>query len=56
MKEHRDTAITPTSQRRLALPKNARSKRIRSWKDTRTVNEYLGWRMHCESVKFGETK
>ena len=49
MKEHRDTAPTPTSLRREQQPRNKRVRRVPVWRDERRVNEWCGWRMSVSS-------
>ena len=45
MREHRDTAPTPTSLRREQQPRNKRVRRVPVWRDEKRVNEWCGWRM-----------
>ena len=45
MREHRDTAPTPTSLRREQQPRNKRVRRVPMWRDDNRVNEWCGWRM-----------
>ena len=51
MKEHRDTAPTPTSLRREQQPRNKRVRRVPMWRDDRRVNEWCGWRMSVTQVR-----
>ena len=53
MREHRDTAPTPTSLRREQQPRNKRVRRVPVWRDERRVNEWCGWRM-CVTRTQGE--
>jgi hypothetical protein len=50
MKEHRDTAPTPTSLRREQQPRNKRVRRVPMWRDDKRVNEWCGWRMSVTQV------
>jgi hypothetical protein len=50
MKEHRDTAPTPTSLRREQQPRNKRVRRVPMWRDDKRVNEWCGWRMSVAQV------
>ena len=50
MKEHRDTAPTPTSLRREAQPRNKRVRQVPAWRDDKRVNEWCGWRMSVAQV------
>ena len=49
MREHRDTAPTPTSLRREAQPRNKRVRRVPMWRDDKRVNEWCDWTMSVNS-------
>jgi hypothetical protein len=50
VKEHRNTAPTPTSLRREEQLRNRRKRRVATWRDDRLVNEWCGWRMSIAQV------
>jgi len=51
MKQHRDTAPTPTSLRREEAQRRRKRRRLPAWRDTARVNEWCGWRMKCEATQ-----
>ena len=54
MKQHRDTAPTPTSLRREKQARNKRVRRVATWRNDQLVNEWCGWRIKCEPVMVRE--